>query len=424
MENRSTHNAQQLDGADELAGLRGLFHFPPDCIYMDGNSLGLLSNPAEQAVVRALENWKRLAIDGWTGSQDPWFYMAEQIGRRIARLIGAEPDEVVAANSTTVNLHQLLATLFQPTGRRNKILIDADCFPSDLYAVKSHVRLRGLDPGEGLVTVDVGEDMLLREKSIIDAMTDEVGMVVLPAVVYTTGQLLDIERLAAAAKERGIIAIFDCSHSVGAVPHRLNEWDVDAAFWCSYKYLNGGPGATGGLYLNRRHFGKPPGLAGWFGSEKERQFDMSRELRAAAGAGALQIGSPNILSMAPLMGSLDVIEQAGIDRIRAKSLALTTYLISLVDEQLAGCGFRIVTPRHSERRGGHLAIAHPEAARICKALKADGVVPDLRPPDIIRLAPVALYNTFQECAEVIARLKRIMMERTYESHSSDRPLVS
>jgi kynureninase len=391
---------------------------------MDGNSLGLLSVPSEQAVLRVLEDWKRLAIDGWTGSEQPWFFMAEEIGRRIAPLIGAEQDEVVAANSTTVNLHQLLATLFQPNGRRSKILIEADCFPSDLYAVKSHLRLRGLDPTSHLVTIDAGDDMLLSEDVIVDAMTDEVECAVLPTVVYTTGQLLEVERLAKAAQVRGIKAIFDCSHSVGAVPHSLSDWGLDAAFWCGYKYLNGGPGAIAGVYLNRRHFRKAPGLAGWFGSEKERQFDMSRDLQAATGAGALQIGSPNILSMAPLLGSLEVIEQVGIDRIRIKSLGITSYLILLLDAELAGCGIRIVTPRDVARRGGHVAFAHPEAARICKALKADGVVPDFRPPDVVRLAPVALYNTFQDCADVVGVLRGILDNRTYEQYSRERPLVS
>jgi kynureninase len=217
---------------------------------------------------------------------------------------------------------------------------------------------------------------------------------------------------------------FDCAHSIGAAPHRLSAWGVDFAFWCGYKYLNGGPGGAGGLYLNRRHFGRAPGLAGWFGSQKERQFEMSSTLQAAEDAGALQIGTPSILSMAPLQGALALIAQAGIERIRRKSLALTAYLRSQIETELADCGFQFATPREEARRGGHLALVHPEAVRICKALKAERVTPDYRPPCIVRLAPVALYTSFQDCFEATQRLKRIMRQRLYENFEAGREIVS
>ncbi len=199
---------------------------------------------------------------------------------------------------------------------------------------------------------------------------------------------------------------------------------MDFAFWCSYKYLNGGPGAVAGLYLNRRHFGRSPGLAGWFGSRKERQFDMGPVLEPAPSAGAMQIGTPDILGMAGLAGSLPIFAEAGMERLRHKSLALTGYLIELADAGLASRGFRVVTPPQEHRRGGHVSLAHPEAVRVCRALKHSGVIPDFRPPDLIRLAPVALYNPFRDCYQAVQRLRTIVDERQYEAHAAERELVA
>ncbi len=255
-------------------------------------------------------------------------------------------------------------------------------------------------------------------------MTDRVALAVLPSVVYRSGQLLDLGRIAAEGRARGVVVGFDCSHSVGAVPHRFDDWGADFAFWCSYKYLNGGPGAVGALYLNRRHFGAGPGLAGWFGVRKDRQFDMGPDFEGAEGAGRLQVGTPHVLALAPLLGALEVIEEAGIDAIRRKSLALTGYLRALVDQELGSFGFGCVTPVEDARRGGHLALTHPEAARICKAMIARGVIPDHRPPDIVRVAPVALYTRFADCFEAARRIKAIMEERAYESFPRGRGLVA
>jgi kynureninase len=264
----------------------------------------------------------------------------------------------------------------------------------------------------------------LNASDIIAAMTEDVQIAVLPAVLYASGQLLDIASLTAEAHRRGILLGCDCSHSIGAVPHHLNDWNVDFAFWCNYKYLNGGPGATGGLYLNRNHFSRLPGLAGWFGCRKEAQFDMSPIMEPAEGAGRLQIGTPNILSMAPLLGSLEMIEEAGIERMRAKSLALTAYLMQLIETECESFGFTFANPREEDRRGGHVALVHPEAVRTCKALKAVNVIPDYRPPHIVRLAPIALYTSFMDCYEAVRRLRDIMEYRQYEKYATERELVA
>jgi kynureninase len=414
---------RRSDESDPLRSFRDRFYYTEGRIYLDGNSLGLLSKDAEAAVLRVLAEWRDLGIEGWTEASPPWFFLAEELGKRVAPLVGAEPGSVVVTGSTTVNLHQLLATLYQPAGIRRRILADALAFLSDIYAIESHLRLRRLDPQTHLIKVPSRDGRTLDEEAIIAHLTPDVQMAVLPAVVYTSGQLLDLERVTRAAHERGVLIGWDCSHSIGAVPHRLDDWGADFAFWCHYKYLNAGPGAVGGLYLNRRHWGAGPGLAGWFSSDKTRQFDMAHTLTPAEDAGALQIGTPHVLSMAPLAGTLDLHHEAGMEQIRAKSLALTAYLRRCIEAELAGHGFTVATPAEDHRRGGHLALVHPDAVRLCKALRRAGVVPDYRPPDIVRLAPVALYTSFTECYEAIRRLRVIVETGAHEEQAQQRGLV-
>ncbi len=244
-----------LDAKDALAPMRKLFHLRTGVLYFNGNSLGLLSQPAERAVREVLEVWQSIGVDGWFSGSRGWLGMTDKISAQIAPLIGADPREVTTANSTTVNLHQLLATLYRPTGTKRKILVDETIFCSDLYAIQSHLQLRGLDPVGDLVIVPTVDGALLSEDTLIQQMSGDVASVVLPSVVYHTGQLLDMRRLIEEAHRRDIIIGFDCSHSVGCVPHELSRWGADFAFWGGYKYLNGGPGAVGGLYLNQRHFG-------------------------------------------------------------------------------------------------------------------------------------------------------------------------
>lgn len=428
-ENSTREPTRQLDERDELARFANQFYKTPGQIYLDGNSLGLLSKSAEASLLRALHEWKTLAISGWMEAVPPWFTLAEELARDMAPLLGASADEIIIANSTTVNLHQLLATLYHPNEangdgiQRTKLLATALDFPSDIHAMQSQIRLRGLDPDEHLVRVPSRDGLTIDEDDIIAAMTPDVHAAVLPSVLYASGQLLDMARLARTARERGVLIGFDCSHSVGVVPHRLSEWGVDFAVWCSYKYLSAGPGAAGGLFLNRRHCARP-GLAGWFGSRKEAQFDMAHDFDPASGAGALQIGTPPILAMAPLSGALQIVNKAGIERLRHKSLALTDYLMALVEEQLTEHGFALGNPRECERRGGHIALRHPEAARICRALRQSGVVPDYRRPDIIRLAPSPLYTSFSECHGAVRRLQHIMDARLWRNISPEHGLVT
>ncbi|MGH2534992.1 MAG: kynureninase [Thermomicrobiales bacterium] len=431
MQNRDTitteTHARALDATDPLAPFRERFYLPPNTIYMDGNSLGLLSRDAEAAVLHALEEWKRLAVGGWLGAEPDWFSIGEELGRLAAPLVGAEPDEVVVTGTTTVNLHALVATFYRPEGKRRKIVAGALDFPSDVYALASQIALKGGDPENDLVLVPSRDGRTLDEDDLIAAMTDEVALVLLPSVLYRSGQLLDMQRLTAAARERGIAIGFDCAHSVGAIPHRFNEWGVDFAFWCTYKYLNAGPGSTGGLYVNRRHFGSAPGLAGWWGYHKDRQFDMRHEWESAPGAGAWQISTPPILSTVPLLGTLRLFAEAGIDRVRAKSLKQTAYLVDLIEAiglTASPYSYRVGTPREPDRRGGHVAVGHDAGARINRALKRRGVVPDFRPPDIVRLAPIALYTSYHEIWQAAQHLRDIIDTGEYLAVEAGRELVA
>ncbi|MBP2242189.1 kynureninase [Cytobacillus eiseniae] len=413
-----------LDSEDELAAFRNEFYIKPDVIYMDGNSLGLLSKRAEKSVIDVLEDWKGLGIDGWTEGKYPWFFLSEKLAEMSANLVGAKPEEVIVTGSTTVNLHQLAATFYQPKGNKTKILADELTFPSDIYALQSQLRLHGLNEETDLIRVKSRDGRYLHEEDIIAAMTDEIALIVLPTVLYRSGQILDMKRLTAEAHARGILIGFDGCHSVGAFPHSFSEWDVDFAFWCNYKHLNGGPGSVGSLYVNRKHFGTLPGLAGWFGSKKEKQFDMEHSFTQANTAGAFQIGTPHVLSLAPLIGSFEMFQEAGINRIREKSLKLTQYMMDLIEYDLDAMGFTIGNPKDERQRGGHISLEHKEAARICKALKENGVIPDYRAPNIIRLAPIALYNCFEDVWKVVQILKTIMIEKQFEKFSNDRNVVA
>ncbi|WP_100012463.1 kynureninase [Lentibacillus sediminis] len=416
--------ALRLDKQDELRTFQQEFYKKTGTIYFDGNSLGLLSKPAERAVKEIMESWKTFAIDGWSDGEYPWYYLSEQLGDMSAGLIGANPEEVIVTGSTTANLHQLTASFFRPEGKKTKILADELNFPSDIYALKSHLRLHGLDPEEHLVRVKSSDGNTLKTEAIVEAMTEDIALIVLPGVLYRSGQILDMERLTKEAHARGIPIGFDLCHSIGSIPHQLSDWGVDFAFWCTYKHLNGGPGSTGGLYVNEKHFRREPGLAGWFSSSKTKQFDMEHTLEPAADAGAYQVGTPNLLSMAPLIGSLEMFQQASIEKVRRKSLALTDYLMKLVEAELPDEGFTIANPRERLERGGHVFLEHQEAARICKALKAEGVVPDFRNPNGIRLAPVALYNTFEEVWQCVQVLKVIMKEKRYKNYENKRGVIA
>jgi kynureninase len=417
--------ARKLDAEDPLSKFINRFYQIPGSIYMDGNSLGLMSKDAEESLTRVSEEWKTLGIAGWGRGKIPWIDYGEKLGAMEAPLVGAEPEEVLVTNSTTVNLHNLVMTFYKPKGRRRKILADELNFPSDLYALYADIALKGGDPEKDLILVK-SRNGLVEEDDIIKQMTGEVALALLPSVYYKSGQLADMVRLTKAAHRKKIIIGFDCSHSVGVIPHFFDWWDVDFAFWCNYKYMNAGPGGTASLYVNKRLFCVCPGLAGWWGNNRSTMFNMETRFDPAKNAAAWQIGTINMFSAAPLEGSLQIMKEAGIERIREKSLKITGYLMFLIDEMLSKTpyNFSIATPREPARRGGHVGVAHKEGWRINQALIARGVIPDFRPPNIIRLAPIPLYISYHDVWNVVQHLKAVIDMKEYQKFKDDRSTVT
>lgn len=416
--------AQGLDKADPLKNVRDEFFVQEGTIYMDGNSLGLFAKSSEDVLLRVLKDYKEMGINCWTQTKPQFFLYQDYLGELMAPLVGAEPEEVTVHANTTINVHTMIATFYKPTVERYKILVDNLTFPTSRYAVESQIRLKDLNVKDALKEVQSMDGKTLDEDHIIEAMTSDVALVLLPSVLYRSGQLLDVGKLTKAAHERGIIIGFDCCHGVGAVEHKFSEWGVDFAVWCTYKYLNGGPGASAGLYVNKKHFHKEPGLAGWHGYVKSKQFDLLNDFESSHYAGAWQTGTQNIFSMAPLEGSLKLFNRIGMDAIREKSLKLTQYMMALIEAKLGSYGFKIGNPREETRRGGHVALEHEEALRINEALKDKGVVPDFRNPNVIRLAPIALYTSFEEVYEVIDKILEIMKNKEFENYSKERGIVA
>ncbi len=409
----SIEYAKKMDSDDPLSSFREQFFIPNGSTYLNGNSLGLLSKDAASSLLRVLDEWKQLGVQGWTNEENPWFFQAEKLGEKIAPLVGAKPEEVVATGTTTVNLHSLVSTFYQPNEERTKILADELNFPTDIYALQSQVKLKNLDPAKYLKLIKSDDGKTLDEAKIKRSITKDIALVILPSVLFRSGQLLDIEGITKNAHSKGVLIGWDCSHSVGVVPHKFDKWDVDFAFWCSYKYLNAGPGASAFIYVNEKHFDKEAALTGWFGYVKEKQFEMNLQFEQAKSAGGWQISSPSILGSAALEGSLDLILRAGIENIRDKSLKLTSYLLYLVDNLIAEepYSFIIGTPRMPNQRGGHIALHHEDAKSIHEELLEYNIIHDFRPPNVLRFTPVALHTTFEEIWTLVNVLKEIIDKR-------------
>ncbi len=409
--------ALALDAADPLAGFADQFHHPFDgmgrrSIYLCGHSLGLQPKAAVQYVEQELKDWQRLGVLGHHTAGRPWIKYHEQAAPTLAALVGAHAAEVVAMNSLTVNLHLMMVSFFRPNGERNRLLIEKSAFPSDRYAVVSQLAFHGLTEAEHLIEVEPrpGERGLRTEDVIrrIEQEGNKLAMVLLPGVQYLTGQVLDLAPLAAAARRAGAAVGVDLAHAVGNTPLSLHDWNVDFAVWCSYKYLNAGPGAVGGCFVHERHARSDlPRFAGWWGHDPETRFEMGPQFVPIAGAQGWQISNPPVLSTAPLLASLDIFQRAGLPRIREKSLALTGFLQQLIETRLAGL-VDIITPAKAAERGCQLSlrIARPaaEAKRCHDLLSAAGVVGDWREPDVLRLAPIPLYNSYSDVLAAVEAL--------------------
>jgi len=399
--------AKRLDERDPLARYRDRFAFPTregrPLLYVNGNSLGLMPKAARRLVEDELDDWASLGVDAHLGGKTPWYSYHEIFREPGARLVGAVPGEVVMMNGLTVNLHLMLTTFFRPEGARRKILIEDGSFPSDAYAAQTQLSLHGIDPAEGLIQVAprAGESHLRTEDLIdtIDRHGREIAVVLLPGVQYFTGQFLDIASVTRAARRQGCVAGWDLAHAAGNVPLTLHDSNVDFAVWCSYKYLNAGPGAIGGCFVHERHGAQAlPRMGGWWGNDPATRFRMHEERTFVprSGADGWQLSNPPILAMAPLRASLADFDEAGMEALRHKSVVLTGYLEWLLDRTTVK-RFEMITPRRADERGCQLSLRILDRpVETLTAIEALGVVLDFRPPDVLRVAPVPLYNSFHD----------------------------
>jgi len=410
-----TNKSQELDRNDELSGFRERFHFPVDTdgkslLYFTGNSLGLMPKKAREYVEQELDDWSRLAVEGHLHARNPWLPYHEFLTEPMARVVGAKPSETIVMNGLTVNLHLMMVSFYRPTAERYKIVIEKGAFPSDQYAVESQLEFHGYDPRQGLIELEPrdGESTLRTEDIVetIDREGDSVALIMLGGVNYYTGQAFDMLAITTAGHAKGCLVGFDCAHAAGNLELKLHDDDVDFAVWCSYKYLNGGPGGVAGAFVHERHSHAfdLPRFAGWWGNNKQTRFIMGPDFDCLPGAEGWQLSNPPILQMAALRASLEIFDEATMSALRAKSLKLTTYLEKCLSEI---DGIQIITPTDPTQRGCQLSIRVGDKV-LHDRLSKRGVIVDWREPDVIRVAPVPLYNSFEDIHNFAVILKECL----------------
>lgn len=412
--------ARQLDEQDPLKEFRNKFYIPKrsdgkEAIYFCGNSLGLQPKTVRDYIEQELEDWAELGVEGHFKARTPWMPYHEYLTEQMAEVVGAIPLEVVVMNSLTVNLHLLMVSFYRPTSKRYKIVIEKGAFPSDQYAVKSQIKFHGLNVSDALIELSPREgEFCLRTEDIertLQENAESVALILLGGVNYYTGQAFDFKHITKIGHEIGAIVAFDLAHAAGNLELKLHEWGVDFAVWCCYKYLNAGPGAVGAAFVHERHAREfeLPRFAGWWGHNKATRFLMPPEFEPIAGAEGWQLSNPPIFQMAALRASLEIFHQASMKALRQKSIMLTGYLEFLLN-QLIGEKLEIITPNNPDERGCQLSLrVRSKNRRILEDLIANGVTVDWREPDVIRVAPVPLYNTFSEIFEFSQILKRVVL---------------
>lgn len=399
-----------MDASDPLASFRSKYHIPQhngrDAVYFTGNSLGLQPKATQAYLQQELDDWAKYGVDGHFEAKNPWFAYHEQFAEPVANVVGAQPNEVVVMNGLTVNLHLLMASFYRPEGKRNKILCEAKAFPSDQYALESQARFHGFSPDEVIVEIAppagahlIDEAELLAK---INELGDELALVMIGGVNYYSGQVFDMAAITKAGHAVGANVGFDLAHAAGNLRLQLHAWDVDFAAWCSYKYMNSGPGGVSGIYVHERHCKNPElvRLAGWWGHNKESRFLMEKGFDPIPTAEAWQLSNAPVLSMAAHKAALDLFTQAGMDRLCEKRDLLTGFLEFVIDDISAShsnANFEIITPRNQAQRGAQLSIlAHGHGKALFDELTAEGVIADWREPNVIRCAPVPMYNSFED----------------------------
>lgn len=404
--------AQSLDVQDPLKSFRDKFHIPnfheKPMRYFTGNSLGLQPKSTKKYILKELDAWEKYGVEGHFLAEKPWFAYHEFLTEKLAKVVGALPSEVVVTHSLTTNLHLLMVSFYKPEGKRTKILCEAKAFPSDQYALESQVKFHELNVAEHLVEVAprAGE-YLIREEDIlakIEELGEELALVMIGGVNYYSGQLFDMKKITEAGHKVGAKVGFDLAHAAGNINLQLHDWGMDFAAWCSYKYMNSSPGGVSGMFVHQRHEYNPelPRFAGWWGYDKETRFLMQPGFNPMRGAEGWQLSNAPILGMAAHLAALDIFEEAGMDRIGAKRDKMTAFLESVIDDisekNKDKVTFEIITPRDQKHRGAQLSIlAHGQGKSLFDALSAEGVVADWREPNVIRVAPAPLYNSFEDC---------------------------
>jgi len=404
---------KKMDSEDPIQAYRSKFHIPPtltgaEAIYFSGNSLGLQPKQVSSRIEEELEDWKKLAVRGHVGARRPWVSYQENFTDSLAKLCGAEESEVVAMNSLTANLHFLMASFYRPTTKRHKILIEASAFPSDRYAVASQIRFHGYSPDTSLVVVRSrqGEEYIRSEDLLeqIDRQANELALILLPGVQYYTGQAFPMKELGERSQKIAVPLGLDLAHAIGNLELDLSSWGVDFAVWCSYKYLNGGPGAIAGAFVHKRHHrSNLPRLEGWWGNEPSTRFQMREEFQPAEGVSAWQLSNVPVLSMAPLLSSLEMFDELGMSALVKKSQRMTQIFEELLLQEL-GEKIEILTPKE---RGCQLSLVvrGGRGREVFDKLSAAGVICDWREPAVIRVAPTPLYNTFEELGRFVEILR-------------------
>lgn len=402
--------ALQFDKSDELSDYRQRFHIPTvngkDALYFTGNSLGLQPKTVKSHLIQELEDWAKFGVEGHFEAKNPWVTYHKILSEPFARLVGAQPDEVVAMNGLSVNLHLMMVSFYQPKGKRTKIICEAKAFPSDQYMLESQVKFHGLNPEETIIEVSPREgEHCIREEDIlscIEEVGDELALVFWGGVNYYTGQVFDMPKITEVAKEVGAFVGFDLAHGVGNVSLNLHDWGVDFACWCSYKYLNSGPGSVSGIFVHNKHENNKdlPRFAGWWGHDEERRFLMEKDFVPMKGAQGWQLSNAAVFSMAPCKASMDIFDEVGLPKLIEKSRKLTNFMefvFNDISERYDNCNFEIITPKEERYRGCQLSVLmHGQGKEMFDYITKEGVIADWREPNVIRLAPVPLYNSFED----------------------------
>lgn len=408
--------AREMDARDPLSHFRKRFHIPKakdgqECLYLCGHSLGLQPKTARSYIEQELQDWAELGVEGHFHGKNPWMPYHRLLADQTAALVGARSSEVVVMNSLTVNLHLMMVSFYRPTRDRHKIVIEHGAFPSDQYAVKSQILFHNLDPAQSLIelTPRDGESCLRHEDihAVIDREGSSIALILLAGVNYATGQMFDMPAITEAGHRNGCVVGFDLAHAAGNIPLSLHDWGPDFAVWCSYKYLNGGPGCVAGCFVHERHFRAwdLPRFAGWWGHDEKIRFRMGPKFQPMVGAEGWQLSNPPIMALAPLRASMEVFSEAGMERLRAKSVSLTGYMEFLL-KQKASTKFSIITPADQNKRGAQLSIRFLQHGRaLCDQLAVQGIIGDWREPDIFRVAPVPLYNSYRDVYAFVERFE-------------------